>query len=134
LRSGRRYDLRYGFSAIAQVTEMATAKSLRHMALALEGTTEAAHRDRTAFKVARIFVTVAADGLTANFKFAPDEQALKCTLLPDAFAPVDNAWGAQGWTAALLSQLTDQDLASALELAWTHAVPKKPTAAGRKRR
>jgi len=65
---------------------MATAKDLRRMALALEGTTEAPHFDRAAFKVARIYVTLAADGRTANFKFTPDEQEFKCMPAPDAFA------------------------------------------------
>jgi len=71
---------------------MAKAEDLRRIALALEGTTEAPHFDRTAFKVARIYVTLAADGQTANLKFAPDEQELKCLTAPDAFAPVPNAW------------------------------------------
>ena len=38
---------------------MATGKDLRRMALSLEGTTEAPHFDRAAFKVARIYVTLA---------------------------------------------------------------------------
>jgi hypothetical protein len=50
---------------------MATGKDLRRLALALEGTTEAPHFDRLAFKVARIYVTLDADGRTANFKFTP---------------------------------------------------------------
>ena len=62
---------------------MVTAADLRRVALSLGGTTEAPHFDRTAFKVARIYVTLAADGATANFKFTPDEQALKCLVLPD---------------------------------------------------
>jgi hypothetical protein len=57
---------------------MATAKNLRRIALSLEGTSEAPHFDRTAFKVAPIYATLAADGVTANLKFTPDEQALKC--------------------------------------------------------
>jgi hypothetical protein len=44
---------------------MATGKDLRRIALALEGTTEAPHFDRAAFKVARIYVTLAADGHAA---------------------------------------------------------------------
>jgi hypothetical protein len=52
---------------------MATGKDLRRFALSLQGTTEAPHFDRTAFKVARIYVTLAADGRTGNFKFTPDE-------------------------------------------------------------
>ena len=72
---------------------MATARDLRRIALSLEGTTEAPHFDRTAFKVRRIYATLAADGRTANLMFTPDEQALKCTVAPEAFSPVPNAWG-----------------------------------------
>jgi hypothetical protein len=108
---------------------MATAKDLRRIALSLAGTTEAPHFDRTAFKVARIYVTLAADGRTANFKFTPDEQQLKCLTAPDAFAPVPNAWGSQGWTTATLAGLSAEELASALDTAWQHAVQKKRPAA-----
>jgi hypothetical protein len=45
---------------------MATAKDLRRIALSLEGTSEAPHFDRMAFKVARIYATLKADGKTAN--------------------------------------------------------------------
>jgi hypothetical protein len=92
--------------------------------LALEGTTEAPHFDRTAFKVARIYATLAGDGRSANFKFTPEEQEFKCLLVPDAFAPIANAWGRQGWTVGTLSKLSVADLKSALELAWKHGRPK----------
>lgn len=105
---------------------MATARDLRRIALALEGTSEYPHFDRTAFKVRRIYVTLAADGKSANFKFPPDEQEFKCTMAPAAFAPVPNAWGRQGWTTADLSELTTDDLKTALHCAWTHAGGKTP--------
>ena len=104
---------------------MAKAQDLRRIALVLEGTTEAPHFDRAAFKVARIFATLAADGRTANFKFAPDEQELKCLTAPEAFTPIDNAWGRQGWTTAKLAALGAAELKDALEIAWRHAQPKK---------
>jgi hypothetical protein len=104
---------------------MATAKDLRRIALLLDGTTEAPHFDRAAFKVARIYATLAADGRTANFMFTPDEQEFKCMMAPDAFAPVPNAWGKKGATTATLSKLKPAELRSALELAWAHALPKK---------
>ncbi|WP_431283193.1 hypothetical protein ACQW02_27975 [Humitalea sp. 24SJ18S-53] len=104
---------------------MASAEDLRRAALALDGTSEAPHVDRAAFKVARIYVTLAADGLTANFCFTPDEQALKCAMLPDAFSPVPNAWGRQGWTTATLADLTTEDLVSAVSMAWNHAQPRR---------
>jgi len=46
-------------------------------------------------------------------------------LAPEAFTPLPNAWGRQGWTAALLSALSEQELASTLEIAWKHALPRK---------
>ena len=104
---------------------MATGKDLRRMALALTGTAEAPHFDRAAFKVARIYVTLAADGRTANFKFTRDEQEFKCMLAPEAFAPVPGGWGAQGWTTATLSAMSAAQLEDALTTAWRHAVAKK---------
>lgn len=104
---------------------MATGDDLRRLALALEGTTEAPHFDRAAFKVARIYVTLADNGRSANFKFTPDEQEFKCMMAPEAFSPIPNAWGRQGWTTADLSRLDRAELASALETAWSHAVPRK---------
>src|SRR4051812_32195984 len=104
---------------------MATGKDLRRIALALEGTAEVPHFDRAAFRVHRIYATLATGGRTANFKFTPDEQALKCTVAPEAFAPISGGWGRQGWTAARLSELSAPELKHALQTAWTHAVPKK---------
>jgi hypothetical protein len=104
---------------------MANGKDLRRLALALEGTTEAPHFDRAAFKVARIYVTLAADGLNANLKLSPDEQELKCLLAPAAFAPVPGGWGRQGWTTATLSELGAAELSDVLETAWRHALPKR---------
>ena len=86
---------------------MATGKDLHRLALALEGTEAAPHFDRTAYKVKRTYVTLSADGRSANFKFTPDEQEFKCMLAPAAFAPVPNKWGEQGWTTATLSKLKE---------------------------
>ena len=55
------------------------------IALALEGTTEAPHFDRRAFKAQRIFATLAPDGLTANLRFPPEEQEFRCETQPDAY-------------------------------------------------
>jgi hypothetical protein len=104
---------------------MANGKDLHRIALSFDGTTEAPHFDRAAFKVARIYATLAADGRTANLKFSPDEQEFKCMLAPEAFAPVGGAWGKQGWTTATLSALSVAELRDALETAWRHAVLKK---------
>ena len=83
---------------------MARASDLRRAALSLAGTSEAPHFDRAAFKVKRIYATLAADGKTANLKLDADEQELKCLLAPDVFAPLPNAWGKQGWTTVTLAK------------------------------
>jgi hypothetical protein len=113
---------------------MATAKDLRRIALMLAGATEAPHFDRAAFKVARIFVTLAADGRTANLKLLPDEQDFKCMTAPEAFAPVPGGWGSQGWTTATLAALSTAELEVALKMAWRHATPKRGSAPRRGRR
>jgi hypothetical protein len=105
---------------------MANAADLRSLALALEGTTEAPHFDRTAFKVRRIYATLAGDGRSANFKFRPEEQEFKCMLAPAAFQPVPGGWGRQGWTTATLAALSVPELKDALETAWRHALPQRP--------
>ena len=107
---------------------MATAADLRRLALTLPGTTEAPHFDRAAFKVARIYVTLAPDKRSANVMFTPDEQALKCAVAPDAFKPVPNAWGAKGATTATLAKLSAAELKAALAMAWAHAQPRKKKA------
>jgi hypothetical protein len=105
--------------------QMATGKDMRRIALSLEGTTEAPHFDRAAFKVARIYATLGADGRTANLKLSPDEQEFKCLLAPAAFAPVPGGWGKLGWTTATLAELGATELGDVLETAWRHALPKR---------
>ena len=106
---------------------MATANDLRTIALSFEGTVEAPHFDRTAFRVRRIYATLAADGRTANLMFTPDEQAFKCMLAPEIFVPVPNGWGRNGATTAHLPRMTKSELRVALEMAWRHASAKTPT-------
>ena len=103
---------------------MANADDFRRIALSFEGAGEYPHFDRRAFKARITFATLAADELTANVKFAPDEQALKCAVAPDSFAALDNAWGARGWTRATLATLSEAELKAALEMAWRHAATK----------
>jgi hypothetical protein len=105
---------------------MADADDLARIALALPGVAQYPHFDRCAFKARVTFATLAPDRLTANLKFSPDEQMLKCAVAPDAFTPLDNAWGRRGWTCATLAALSEAELRAALEMAWRHAsTPKK---------
>jgi hypothetical protein len=114
---------------------MAIAAAFRKIALGLEGTTEAPHFDRAAFKVARIYTTLAADGKSANLKFTPDEQELKCLLAPELFKPIPNAWGRQGWTTFDIAAASTEEIQNALVMAWQHSVPKaRARRANRKRK
>lgn len=103
---------------------MATAATLRRLALKLEETTEAPHFDRQAFKAKRIYVTLDASGKTANFNFTPEEQEMKVAMYPEAFVPIPNKWGTSGWTTAVLSKLSGAELRAALETAYANGVAK----------
>jgi hypothetical protein len=105
---------------------MADAADLTRLALALPGASEYPHFDRRAYKARVTFATLAPDGLTANLKFSPDEQQLKCAVAPDAFVALPNAWGLRGWTCANLAALSERELAAALEAAWRRAPAPKP--------
>lgn len=104
---------------------MVDAATFTRIALSLPGTTSAPHFDRVAFKVKRTFATLAADGRSANIKFTPEEQELKCMVAPEIFRAIDNGWGRQGWTTMTLASANEADIVAALELAHMHAVAKK---------
>ncbi|RZA19270.1 MAG: MmcQ/YjbR family DNA-binding protein [Proteobacteria bacterium] len=93
---------------------------LAQLAIDLNGTTEAPHFDRRAFKTQTIFVTLAPDGRTANLKLDRDQQDHWCPLLPHGLAPVNNKWGNQGWTVMQLDKLTVDDIAMLVRLAWSN--------------
>jgi len=107
---------------------MADKADVLRAAHALEGTTSAPHFDRLAFKVVRTYATLAADGLSINLKFTPDEQEFKCLLAPEAFSAIPNGWGRQGWTTASLEKLNEDELRAALTMAWEHGREKKRSA------
>jgi YjbR len=113
---------------------MATTREYRTVALSLEGTVETPHFDRRAFKARRIFTTLAPDGLTANIRFTPDEQEFRCAAQPDAYRPVPNKWGAEGWTIATLSALSVEELKAALTSAWRYQAAPPKSRAKRKTR
>jgi hypothetical protein len=104
---------------------MVDAGDFRRIALSFAGVAEYAHFDRRAFRARVTFATLAPNELTANIKFAPDEQALKCAVAPEAFMALDNAWGRRGWTRATLAVLSEAELRAALEMAWRHGAAKR---------
>lgn len=97
---------------------MITREVFRALALDLEGVTEQPHFERLAFRVRRIFATLAPDGLSANLSLAPEDQAFRCEVEPDVFRPLPNRWGARGWTIVDLGRAEPDVLRSALQAAW----------------
>jgi hypothetical protein len=92
----------------------------RKLVLALGDTREVPHFERRAFKVRRIFASLAPNEETANLFLTPLEQEQWCGLLPEAFSPVPNKWGARGWTSATLAQIDGESLGPALCCAWAN--------------
>lgn len=70
---------------------MVSAEEFAKIALGFDGVTHHQHFDRTAFKARVIFATLAADGLSANVKFSPEDQQFKAMLAPAIFSALDNA-------------------------------------------
>ena len=103
---------------------MTTVTDLRRIALSLEGTVEAPHMERSAFKVARIYATLPPDGRSANLMLSLDEQEFRCQRSPAAYAPVAGGWGRMGYTTLTLSALTVDELREVLTIAWRMAQPR----------
>ena len=82
----------------------------------LEGTTENAHFDRAAFKVARIYATLSGDGTSLNLKLMPEEQEFRVMMAPAIFSPIPNAWGKQGWTTVDVGAIGTAELRDNLSL------------------
>jgi hypothetical protein len=104
---------------------MSTGADVRKLAMALEGTNEHPHFDRAAFKVKRIYATLAGDGTSLNLKLTTEEQEFKIMLAPEIFSQLPNKWGASGWTAVDLEAIGTAELQTALELAWEHGRARK---------
>ena len=105
---------------------MATAADVRRIALSFDGTLEVPHADRSAFRVRRIYTTVAPDGRTINMDLTPDEQAFKVMMAPDIYSRIPNGWGLRGATTIDLSKISLIELESALRMAWEHGRSKEP--------
>jgi hypothetical protein len=103
---------------------MATAEQLRCLALTRAGAIEAPHADRTAFRVARSFATLAPDGAIIKFGSAPDKPALKRQIQPPICVPLPNISGARSWTIVGGDASASSELRGAPKFAWRHALPR----------
>ena len=109
-----------------------TPERARALALALPDAEEKPHFDRAAFRTRRIFATLGARH-DLNLMFDPDLQAHYCAMAPDAFAPLDNAWGRQGATCCNLKAVDAATLKSALAAAHARASASPPKKAAKRK-
>ena len=104
-----------------------TARSFRHLAIAMEGAVEGAHMDHPDFRVnGRIFATLKHDLKTGMVVLTPEHHQRFVHERPDAFEPESGAWGRQGCTRVHLSAVDDETLGEAMTLAWQNIVRKGP--------
>jgi hypothetical protein len=105
---------------------LATAKDVTRIAMALDGTTSAPHADRIAFRVRRIYATLAADGKSINVDLTPDEQAFKVMMASEIYSQIPNGWGLRGATTVDLTKISVTELEALLVLCWEHGRSKTP--------
>ena len=93
-------------------------KSAGKAAMSLEGVTTKDHFGSDAFYAnKRIFATVWHEKNTVNLRLDPEKQEHFLGVDGDAFAPVDNAFGKQGWTTVFLDYVDDGDFKAAVKAA-----------------
>ena len=106
---------------------MITGETFAEMALALPGTGQKPHFDRTGFNVIgkRMFATYLAENNTANIFLTPEEQAVFCKMDAVNIYPVPNKWGEKGATTFELNRVAKEFLQEALLSAYKEVLSKK---------
>ena len=104
---------------------MVSVKTFRGLALSFPEATEAAHFDKAAFKVKKIFATLDEGARCACLKLSPADQSSFCSFDKRVIYPVPNKWGMQGWTMINLAAVKKSMLLDALTSAYIETAPKK---------
>jgi predicted DNA-binding protein (MmcQ/YjbR family) len=107
---------------------MITGETFTKMALSLPGTEQAAHFERTGFKVTgkRMFATYLEKDNTANIFLTPVEQSVFCQADAGNIYPVPNKWGLKGATTFNLDKVAKELVMEALLSAYNEVMkPKK---------
>lgn len=106
---------------------MVSAETFKSLALSFEGTEQAPHFDRMAFKITgrKIFATLLEEKCTANI-LLKNTQAVYCTFNETAVYPVPNKWGLQGWTTFDLKKLPAELVSDALLTAYRDVLQTAP--------
>ncbi len=105
-------------------------QTYRQIALALPDAIESAHMEHPDFRVGgRIFATLLPDKNQGVVMLTPEQQEVFTGARPDAFSSANGAWGRRGSTVVALDQVEDEDLRTALAMAWRNKAPKALVAA-----
>jgi hypothetical protein len=102
-----------------------TENAFRRIALGLDGAFESAHMGHPDFRAhGRIFATLRGDGVHGMVSLTPEQQQRFVDDYPDAFAPVNGAWGRGGATSVVLAAADAELVGEAMTLAWQNAAAK----------
>ena len=102
-----------------------TVARVRHLALALEGASEAPHFHRFAFRTKRkTFATLDEAVPDLNLMFNAELQEFYCEQEPASFSVLPGGWGRMGCTRCDLKIVDEPSLVSALEAAHRLALPR----------
>jgi hypothetical protein len=102
-----------------------TADAFRKLALGFPETVESEHMGHPDFRVCgRVFASLSwPDKDWGMVKLTPDLQQFFVDALPQAFVPVNGAWGRRGCTNVRLKTVTKTALRHALDAAWRNVAP-----------
>lgn len=98
---------------------MVDGETFRQLALALPGTVEQPHFEKTSFRVKKkIFATLSPTSLIGCIKLSEVDHSVFCAFDKSVIYPVDNKWGKQGWTYIDVKKIKKPMLKDALTTAY----------------
>ena len=108
-----------------------TVDGFRKLALELPATVEGSHMGHADFRVGgKVFAALPprghwemAEGPVGMVKLSRADQVAVLAASPTAFAPAPGAWGRQGCTFVLLSEVRHAVLKRAMAAAWRNRAP-----------
>ena len=105
---------------------MVSIETFRELALALPGTTEEPHFEKTSFRAGKkIYATLDTKENKVCVKLNLVDQDVFSAFDKAAIFPVPNKWGKLGWTNFMLKLVRKDMLLDALVLSYESVAPKK---------
>jgi hypothetical protein len=102
------------------------ADKFRALALELPETEEGAHMGHPDFRVGgKIFASLGPGEAWGMVRLTPPEQAAFVGADPDAFTPLNGAWGKSGGTKVILQAAKVAPVRKALLAAWRNIAPEQ---------